>query len=161
MDSGDAPRGTLVVIAEIPRSRFDRVGAFTLEPREGSLVTGPSAFVTPGRVPADLSPPTAMNIVRTFIPLLQPGGELSIPPDDWAALSRVLESRCGGQLHVRTMEERGFFFVGHTKGLPCYELLLEIPDGTNPSDALNGEFDDLLGTIVKRNIHVPHELQTT
>ncbi len=127
---------------------------FTLgRQEEVPRVTDPSAFRPFRRFPI-LFPLTTMQLIKTLIPLFQPGGTLQVPAEDWEALNRFVSSRHGGHLHVREQTANGFLVAGDsTRGLPCYELSIEVSDEIDIADVVNGEFDVKLKETVARNIH--------
>jgi hypothetical protein len=102
-----------------------------------------------------------MESLKTLIPLVQPGGQVSVPTDDWKALNQFIAERHGGHLHVRETRERGFTLVGEDgkTGLQCYELTLEIPDDVDPDDVTSGEFDAKLTETLQRNVRAVRVLE--
>lgn len=128
---------------------------FTLERKEGSLhATGASDSTSGFSFPVPSLIPTTMQILKTLIPLTQPGGLLTVSTDDWNALDEFLAQQHGGHIHVRETRERGFTLVGpHGKrGLHCYELALEVPDDVDVDTVTNGEFDAKLMETLQRNV---------
>ena len=102
-----------------------------------------------------------MQTLKTLIPLVQPGGQLSVPTDDWEALNQLIAERHGGHLHVRETREPGFTLVcddGKT-GLLCYELSVEIPDGVELDAVTSGEFDAKLTETLQRNVRAGRVLE--
>lgn len=102
-----------------------------------------------------------MQTLKTLIPLVQPGGQLSVPTDDWKALNQLIAERHGGHLHVREMREPGFTLVndGGKTGLQCYEFTVEIPDGVELDAVTSGEFDAKLTETLQRNVHAVRVLE--
>ncbi len=101
-----------------------------------------------------------MQLIKTLIPLFQPGGTLQVPTDDWEALNQLVSSRHGGHIHVHERLENGFVVVGtNSRGLPCYELAIEVPDEVDINDVVHGEFDAKLKETVTRNIRAVRALQ--
>lgn len=128
---------------------------FTLERKEEPVhATGASDRTS------DFSPqvpsliPTTMQILKTLIPLTQPGGPLTVPAEDWDALNAFLAENYGGHLHVRETREQGFTLVGEDgkRGLRCYELALEVPEDVDVDTVTNGEFDAKLTETIQRNV---------
>ena len=139
------------------KSRFGFLAfiEFTLERKEGSLhATGASDSTSGFSFPVPSLIPTTMQILKTLIPLTQPGGLLTVPTEDWDALNEFLAEHHGGHIHVRETRERGFTLVGdHGKrGLLCYELALEVPDDVDVDTVTNGEFDAKLTETIQRNV---------
>ncbi len=102
-----------------------------------------------------------MQSLKTLIPLVQPGGLLSVPTDDWEALNQLLAAQHGGHLHVRETREPGFTLVGDDgkTGLQCYELIVEIPDGVELDAVTTGAFDANLITTLQRNVRAGRVLE--
>ncbi|MCK6682060.1 MAG: hypothetical protein L6R30_06530 [Thermoanaerobaculia bacterium] len=98
-----------------------------------------------------------MQLLKTMIPFLQPGGTLDVPPDDWVALSQFVEARYGGHIHVG--ERR--FGGGNGHGLPWLELTVEVPDEVDINDLVNGEFNEKLKQTVTTNTHASREPKAT
>jgi hypothetical protein len=130
---------------------------FTLERKEGSTVVTGTSLASIGRVPAEL-PLTAMIIIRLRIPLIQPGGTLDVPRDDWAALHRFAETRFGGNVAVNATLEERFYVVGEKHGLPCYECVVELPDDVNLGEATKA-IDEKLTQTLTANLRASRKSQ--
>ncbi len=143
------------VISAKSRCEIRAFGEVTLERKEESLhATGASDCTSSFYFPVPSLIPTTMQILKTLIPLTQPGGLLTVPTEDWNALNEFLADSHGGHIHVRETRERGFTLVGdHGKqGLHCYELALEVPDDVDVDAVTNGEFDAKLTETLQRNV---------
>lgn len=146
------PRG---VITREGHSLIRVVVEFTLGRKEDSvLAAGSSPATRTSSTLVHSFSPTIMQTLETLIPLVQPGGQLSVPADDWEALNQLLAERHGGHLHVRETREPGFTLVSDDGkiGLLCYELSVEIPDGVEWDAVTSGEFDARLTETLQRNV---------
>ncbi len=102
---------------------------------------------------------TFMNRLQTHIPLYQPGGCVSIPPDDWASLRSALRARFNASLLVTEMAVNPFLVIGHEKqGLPCLRIGLEFPEDVDQDDLVRF-LDPRLQQLITRNIVAPVERQ--
>lgn len=158
-DSGFLEHVNLVVIACEALTRNQHFDERALEWKEVCFfVTSPSLALI-GRVPAEL-PSTPMQLIKALIPLLQPGGMLDVPSDDWAALNEFVAGRYGGHIHVREKRVSGFTVVGaDERGLPCLELTVEVPDEVDIANVVNGEFDEKLKDTLTRNVRAVRDLR--
>jgi len=117
-----------------------------------ALVTSITTGVLPGRhgggTPYHLHP-DPMRIISTNIPVYQPDGRLSIPPDDVAELRTFVEA-AGGSLDFDTVTKCGFIFGTH-RGLPVYELAISLADDVDQAAFLE-RLDVVLRAIISRNL---------
>ena len=119
-------------------------------------VTARSPQSLPSVIPLTL---TAMNRLRTHIPLYQPGGCVSIPSDDWASLRSALQERFNATLLVSETAVNPFLVIGHEKqGLPCLLIGLEFPEDVDQDDLVRF-LDPQLQQLITRNIVAPMERQ--
>lgn len=153
------PRG---VITREGHSLIRVVDEFTLGRKEASaLATGISSAARTSSPLVHFFTPTIMQSLKTLIPLVQPGGHLSVLTDDWKVLNQFVAERHGGHLHVRETRERGFMLVDENgkTGLTCYQLTLEIPDDVEPDDVTSGEFGAKLTETLQRNVRAMRVLE--
>lgn len=92
------------------------------------------------------------QILRTRIPMHQPGGTLSVPREGWRELSNFVEAIYGGKLAVRPKVLPGFIVLGPVRGLECLDVALEIPDEVDPSTLTDGMFDVRLKALLRRSL---------
>ncbi|HNX50763.1 MAG TPA: hypothetical protein PLS53_11785 [Thermoanaerobaculaceae bacterium] len=89
------------------------------------------------------------QVISTRIPVYQPTGQLSVPPDDLATLRAIVEDE-GGTLDLEEINERGFIFGDH-KGLPVFKVGVTVPDDIDP-DAVLERLDPALKATIRRNL---------
>ena len=89
------------------------------------------------------------NVISTRIPVYQPTGRLSVPPDEVAELRAIVEDE-GGTFDFEETKERGFIFGEH-RGLPVYRLGVSVPDGID-ADTFLERLDPADNAMIRRNL---------
>lgn len=97
----------------------------------------------------------SMPTLSCRVPIFQPSGTVSVPLDGWAPLRALLREQFDGLLRITEGRLGNLKTVGEEpNGLPCLEVEITVPDGTDRDELINA-VDPVLDRIVREHLNAP------
>ncbi len=97
----------------------------------------------------------SMPTLSCRVPIFQRGGTVSVPLDGWAPLRALLREKFDGILRVSEGRLQQLKTVGEEpNGLPCLEVEITVPDGTDREELIDA-VDPVLDLIIREHLVAP------